>query len=423
MAILALTTGLADMRERLGRMVIGTNRQGEAVTAEDLGVAGALTVLMKDAIMPNLMQTLEGTPAFVHAGPFANIAHGNRSIVADQIALKLAGSTWSPKSGFGADIGMEKFFDIKCRYSGLIPQVVVLVATIRALKMHGGGPKVVAGKPLAPEYTEENLDLLRKGLPNLERHIQNALQVRRHRGGGGQLASRRYAGRSRAGPQGCARSGRRWMRWSPRTGRMAARAPWSWREAVIRPREKPSNFKFLYPLELTIKEKIETIAQGDLSAPTAWITRPKPKRRSSSTPGWASTSCPSAWPRRTCPSATIASLKGAPTGFRVPVRDIRAIGRRRLPLSAAGHDEHHAGPADAAGLLRRGPGPRDRKSRRVVLARRSYRYKNIGPRLPARADVLLCLCLAQGFGTGHAPSHTLTVVEPAAAPDSGAQHF
>ncbi len=120
MAILALTTGLADMRDRLGRMVVAVNRQGEAVTAEDLGVAGALTVLMKDAIKPNLMQTLEGTPAIVHAGPFANIAHGQSSIIADKIALKLADYVIT-KSGFGADIGMEKFMDIKCRYSGLIP--------------------------------------------------------------------------------------------------------------------------------------------------------------------------------------------------------------------------------------------------------------------------------------------------------------
>ncbi|MCA9901198.1 MAG: formate--tetrahydrofolate ligase, partial [Anaerolineales bacterium] len=157
MAILALTTDLADMRERLGSMVIGQSKAGDAITADDLGVGGALTVLMKDAIMPTLMQTLEGTPALVHAGPFANIAHGNSSIVADQIALKLVGPDGYvlTESGFGADIGMEKFFDIKCRYSGLIPNVVVLVATIRALKMHGGGPKVVAGKPLDPAYTEE----------------------------------------------------------------------------------------------------------------------------------------------------------------------------------------------------------------------------------------------------------------------------
>ncbi len=133
MAILALTTSVEDMRERLGRMVVGINRRAEAVTAEDLGVAGAMMVLMKDAIQPNLMQTLEGTPVFVHAGPFANIAHGQSSIIADRIALKLADYVIT-ESGFGADIGMEKFFDIKCRTSGLIPQVVVLVATVRALE-------------------------------------------------------------------------------------------------------------------------------------------------------------------------------------------------------------------------------------------------------------------------------------------------
>jgi formyltetrahydrofolate synthetase len=131
MAILALTTDLRDMRRRLGEIVVGTSKSGEAINADDLGVAGALTVLMKDAIKPNLMQTLEGTPVFVHAGPFANIAHGNSSIVADRIALKLADYVIT-ESGFGADMGMEKFFDIKCRASGLVPNVVVLVATIRA---------------------------------------------------------------------------------------------------------------------------------------------------------------------------------------------------------------------------------------------------------------------------------------------------
>ncbi|MEJ2305510.1 MAG: formate--tetrahydrofolate ligase, partial [Anaerolineales bacterium] len=173
MAILALTTSLKDMRQRLARIVIGQNVKGDPVTAEDLGVAGAMTVLMKDAIMPNLMQTLEDTPAFVHAGPFANIAHGNSSIIADQIALKLADYVVT-ESGFGADIGMEKFFDIKCRYSGLIPNVVVLVATIRALKMHGGGPRVVAGRPLDEAYTEENLELLDKGTANLAKNISIA---------------------------------------------------------------------------------------------------------------------------------------------------------------------------------------------------------------------------------------------------------
>ena len=136
MAILALTSGISDMRERFGKIVIGSDKNGNTVTAEDLGVAGAMTVLMKDAIRPNLMQTLEGTPVFVHAGPFANIAHGNSSIIADKIALKVVGAEGYvvTEAGFGADIGMEKFFNIKCRTSGLTPNAVVLVATVRAIE-------------------------------------------------------------------------------------------------------------------------------------------------------------------------------------------------------------------------------------------------------------------------------------------------
>ncbi len=149
MAILALTTSLADMRERLGKIVIGVDKQGDAVTTDDLGVAGALTALMKDAIKPNLLQTLEGTPVFVHAGPFANIAHGNSSILADMIGLKLADFVVT-ESGFGSDMGMEKFCNIKCRYSGLIPDVVVLVATVRALKIAWWGTQSGSGKAAGP---------------------------------------------------------------------------------------------------------------------------------------------------------------------------------------------------------------------------------------------------------------------------------
>jgi formyltetrahydrofolate synthetase len=175
MAVLALTTSLADMRERLGNMVIGMSKAGVPVTADDLGVGGALCVLMKDAIAPTMMQTVERTPVLVHAGPFANIAHGNSSIVADQVALKLVGEDGFciTEAGFGADIGMEKFFDIKCRYSGLIPQAAVIVATVRALKMHGGGPDVVAGKPLDRAYKEENLELVQAGTANLIHHVKN----------------------------------------------------------------------------------------------------------------------------------------------------------------------------------------------------------------------------------------------------------
>ncbi|HHE72194.1 MAG TPA: formate--tetrahydrofolate ligase, partial [Chloroflexi bacterium] len=173
MAILALSTSLEDMRERIGRIVIGTDnsvRNPQPITTEDLGVAGAMTVLMKDTIMPNLLQTLEEQPAFVHAGPFANIAHGNSSVIADLLGVKMVDYLVT-ESGFGADIGMEKFFDIKCRVSGLIPSAVVMVATVRALKMHGGGPRVVPGRPLDKAYIEENLELLKAGLPNLAAHI------------------------------------------------------------------------------------------------------------------------------------------------------------------------------------------------------------------------------------------------------------
>ncbi|KAI1897632.1 hypothetical protein AGOR_G00085270 [Albula goreensis] len=176
MAILALANGLGDMKERLGRMVVGTSRKGQPITTEDLGVTGALAVLMKDAIKPTLMQTLEGTPVFVHAGPFANIAHGNSSILADKLALKLVGEEGYvvTEAGFGADIGMEKFFNIKCRASGLKPDVVVLVATVRALKMHGGGPSVSAGAPLPREYIDEDLTLVEGGCSNLRKQIQIA---------------------------------------------------------------------------------------------------------------------------------------------------------------------------------------------------------------------------------------------------------
>ncbi|KJZ78758.1 C-1-tetrahydrofolate synthase [Hirsutella minnesotensis 3608] len=185
MAILALSTSLADMRERLGRMVVATSRSGDPVTCDDIGAGGALAALMKDAIKPNLMQTLEGTPVFVHAGPFANISIGQSSIVADRLALKLAGTEPDEdhansagfvvtEAGFDFTMGGERFFNIKCRTSGLVPDVVVVVATIRALKVHGGGPPIAPGAPLHPVYKEENVDILRAGCVNLKKHIANA---------------------------------------------------------------------------------------------------------------------------------------------------------------------------------------------------------------------------------------------------------
>lgn len=321
MAILALTTDLADMRERFGRIVIGTNKKGGAVTAEDLGVAGALTVLMKDAIKPNLMQTLEGTPAFVHAGPFANIAHGQSSIIADRIALKLADYVIT-ESGFGADIGMEKFFGIKCRYSGLIPQVVVLVATVRALKMHGGGPKVVAGKPLASEYTDENLDLLRKGLPNMERHIKNALKY----GVNVVVAVNSFKDDTKAEVEMIREA-------AIKAGAMDAVVSRHWMEggagavdlakAVIAAAEKPSHFKQLYPLDLPIKEKIEIICKEIYGADGVDYS-PEAEAKIALYTKLGFANLPLCMAKTHLSFSHDANIKGAPTGFRVPIRDIRA---------------------------------------------------------------------------------------------------
>jgi methylenetetrahydrofolate dehydrogenase (NADP+)/methenyltetrahydrofolate cyclohydrolase/formyltetrahydrofolate synthetase len=324
MAILALTNDLRDMRERLGRMVIGTDRKGGAVTSEDLGVAGALTVLMKDAIKPNLMQTLEGTPALVHAGPFANIAHGQSSIIADRIALKLVGPDGYviTESGFGADIGMEKFFDIKCRYSGLIPQVVVLVATVRALKMHGGGPKVVAGKPLAPEYTEENLDLLRKGLPNMARHIKNALKY----GVNVVVAVNSFSTDTPAEVEVVRQA-------ALEAGAMDAVVSTHWMdggagavklaEAVIQAASKPSQFKFLYPLEMSIREKLETICKEIYGADGIEIL-PEAQAKIDLYTRLGFDKLPLCMAKTHLSFSHDAAVKGAPTGFTVPVRDIRA---------------------------------------------------------------------------------------------------
>lgn len=174
MAILALAENLGDLRERIGRIVVATNRSGEPVTTEDLGVAGAMTVLLKEAIKPTLVQNLEGGPVLVHAGPFANIAHGNSSIIADRLALKM-GDYVVTESGFGADMGFEKFVNIKCRTSGLTPDCVVLVATVRGLKAHAPGVEVKSGRPLPDVLTSESLEALEYGLPNLVKHVENTI--------------------------------------------------------------------------------------------------------------------------------------------------------------------------------------------------------------------------------------------------------
>jgi formyltetrahydrofolate synthetase len=324
MAILALTTSLADMREKLGAMVIGTSKAGEAITADDIGASGALTVLMKDAIQPNLMQTLEGTPAFVHAGPFANIAHGNSSIVADQIALKLVGPDGYvlTESGFGADIGMEKFFNIKCRYSGLIPNCVVMVATIRALKMHGGGPKVVAGQPLNYAYTEENLELLEKGCSNLAKMIQNA----RLFGIPVVVAVNRFQYDTPAEIDLVRRKAKE-------AGAIDAVVANHWAEggagavelgrAVIAACQQPSKFQFLYPLDISIKEKIETIVRKIYGGSGVEYS-PEAEKKIELYTRLGFDKLPICMAKTHLSLSSDPNLKGAPTGFTIPVRDIRA---------------------------------------------------------------------------------------------------
>ncbi len=322
MAVLALTTSLADMRVRLGQMVIGLSRSGEAINADDLGVGGAMAVLMRDAIKPNLMQTLEGTPAIVHAGPFANIAHGNSSILADKIGLKLADYVVT-ESGFGADMGMEKFFDIKCRYSGLIPSTVVLVATVRALKMHGGGPKVVAGKPLDPAYTNENLDLLRAGLPNMLHHIK----IARKYGIPVVVAVNSFATdtpteleliREAAITEGGAEDALVCRHWE-----LGGEGAIELAQAVVKACEKPSKFEFLYPLDWSIKKKIESIAVEIYGADGVDYL-PESESRIEEYTRLGFDKLPICMAKTHLSLSHDAALKGVPKGFRIPVRDIRA---------------------------------------------------------------------------------------------------
>jgi formyltetrahydrofolate synthetase len=322
MAVLALTTSLADMRERFGRIVIGLSKSGEAITCSDLGVSGAMTVLMRDAIKPNLMQTLEGTPVFVHAGPFANIAHGNSSILADQIALKLADFVVT-ESGFGADMGMEKFFDIKTRASGLIPNVVVIVATVRALKMHGGGPKVVAGRPLDTAYTEENLELLRAGIPNMLHHIK----IARKYGVPVVVAVNRFATdtdaelemvRKAAVEEGGAYAAEVCEHWEFGSGGIVDLA-----KRVVEAANQPADFRFLYPLELSIKEKIEIIAREIYGADGVDYS-PEAEERIAEYTRLGFDKLPVCMAKTHLSLSHDPNLKGVPTGYRIPVRDIRA---------------------------------------------------------------------------------------------------
>ncbi len=258
MAILAVTTSLKDMRERIGRIVVAKSRAGREVTTADLEVDGAMTAWMVDALNPTLLQTVEGQPVLVHAGPFANIAIGQNSIIADLVGTKLA-DYHITESGFGADIGFEKFWNLKCRFSGLKPDAVVIVATVRALKMHGGGPAVKPGAPLDKAYIQENLELVEKGCENLIAHIQTVLKsgVRPvvcinsfYTDTPGEIACiRRIA---EANGAFCAVS-EHWLKGGEGAKELA--------ECVVKAAHEPNHFKFLYNLDMPLRQRIETIAR------------------------------------------------------------------------------------------------------------------------------------------------------------------
>lgn len=326
MAVLALSTSLLDMRERLGAMVIGNSRAGEPITADDLGVGGALTVLMKDAIMPTLMQTLEETPVLVHAGPFANIAHGNSSIIADQIGLKLVGEDGYvvTEAGFGADIGMEKFFNVKCRYSGLIPNCVVLVATVRALKMHGGGPAVVAGTPIPHVYNEENVELVRKGCCNLARHITNALKY----GVQVVVAVNRFATDSEAELDAVREEALKAGADDAvicRHHSLGGAGAVDLGNAVVKAcnRRDEQSFKFLYPLELSLKEKMEIIAR-EMYGADGVTYEPQAEKQIELYTRMGFDKLPICCAKTQYSFTSDGAQKGAPRGFTIPIRDVRA---------------------------------------------------------------------------------------------------
>jgi len=321
MAILALTTDLRDLRARLGRIVFGMDEDGKPLTAEDLKVAGAMTVLLRDALMPTLVQTLEHTPAFIHAGPFANIAHGNSSVIADRIALRL-GDYVVTESGFAADMGMEKFMDIKCRASGLQPDCVVVVATIRALKMHGGAGKVVAGKPLPPELVSENLPALEKGSANLAAHIRIAglfgvpvvVAVNRFHTDTEREVRLVEKIATEAGAEAAVMSDH-WAKGGAGAVDLA--------RAVDAACQKPKNFRFLYPLDIPIKDKIETIATKVYGADGVdYLPAAEKKIRLYTERGWDR--LPICMAKTHLSISHEPSWKNVPGNFRLPIRDIRA---------------------------------------------------------------------------------------------------
>jgi formate--tetrahydrofolate ligase len=320
MAILALATSLQDLRKRMGRIIIGETRDGKPVTAEDLKAAGAMTVLMKDALKPNLVQTLENTPCIIHAGPFANIAHGNNSVVADQIALKCSDYVVT-ESGFGADCGAEKFFDITCRQGKLRPDCVVITLSIRALKMHGGVGTIRPGKPLPREITEENVPAVEKGCANLAKHIENMLlfgvpvvvSINRFTADTDKeveavVKQAKAAGAETAVPIEV------WAKGGAGGTDLA--------KAVVEACDKPNHFQLLYPDDMPLEKKIETIATKIYGAKGVEFS-PAAKRKIKKFTEWGLGGLPINMAKTHLSLSHDSNLKGRPTGFTVPVMDIR----------------------------------------------------------------------------------------------------
>ena len=320
MAILALSTSLHDMRSRLGRIVIGADAYGNPVTAEDLKAAGVMTVIMKEALKPNLMQTLENTPALVHAGPFGNIATGNSSIVADLIGIR-GGDFLITEAGFGADMGAERFFNIKCRYSGLEPDAAVLVATVRALKAHSGRHEVRAGKPLPEEMQEENPDDVYAGAANLMKQIDN---IRLH-GVSPVVAINAFPSDHESEYEVIREVAKE------RGARVAVCNHFSeggagaveLAEAVAEAAEEPSSFRFLYPERASLREKIEAIATKVYGAKDVEYD-PQAARILDSYEQSGFGGLPLCIAKTHLSISSDPSLKGAPSGWTLPVREVRA---------------------------------------------------------------------------------------------------
>jgi formate--tetrahydrofolate ligase len=322
MAVLALATDQADLRQRLGRILVGVTGNGHMAHAEELHCAGSMAVLLKDALLPNLVQTLEGTPAFVHAGPFGNIAHGNCSIVSDQLALRSAQYVVT-EAGFGSDLGAEKFFNIKCRSSGLRPDVGVVVATLRALKLHGGGGTVKAGTPVPPGLTGPNQAALEKGFANLLQHIAN---VRSH-GVPVVVAVNAFKDdpsdeldwvceRARAEGASAAAVSTHWADGGRGAEELA--------RAVVKVAAQGAQFNHLYDVTWSVKKKIETIATTMYGAAGVSYS-PQAERDIELATRMGFDRLPICMAKTPLSLSHDPAIKGRPSGFTVPIQELRIL--------------------------------------------------------------------------------------------------